>query len=130
MTECTDVFPNDFPGVPPPRDIDFCIELEPDTKQIAIPPYRMAPAEFKELKLQLKDITDKGFIQQSISLWGAPLLFLKKKDGTLSMCIDCRQLNKVTIENNCPLPRIYDLFNQLQGIVSSRRLIFVQGTIS
>ena len=74
----------------------------------------MAPAEFKELKLQLKDITDKGFIQQSISLWGAPLLFLKKKDGTLSMCIDYQELNKVTIKNKYPLPRIDDLFDQLQ----------------
>ena len=75
----------------------------------------MAPAELKELKLQLKDLTDKGFIQPSISPWGAPVLFVKKKDGTLRMCIDYRQLNKVTIKNKYPLPRIDDLFDQLQG---------------
>ena len=75
----------------------------------------MAPAELKELKLQLKDLTDKGFIQPSISPWGAPVLSVKKKDGTLRMCIDYRQLNKVTIKNKYPLSRIDDLFDQLQG---------------
>ena len=75
----------------------------------------MAPAELKELKLQLKDLTDKGFIQLSISPWGAPALFVKKKDRTLKMCIDYRHLNKVTIKNKYPLPRIDDLFDQLQG---------------
>jgi len=75
----------------------------------------MAPAELKELKAQLKDLLDKGFIQPSISPWGAPVLFVKKKDGSLRMCIDYRQLNKVTIKNKYPLPRIDDLFDQLQG---------------
>ncbi|XP_069152666.1 uncharacterized protein [Solanum lycopersicum] len=115
VNEFLDVFPEDLPGVPPLREIDFGIDLEPDTKPISIPPYRMAPAELKELKLQLKDLTDKGFIQPSISPWGAPVLFVKKKDGTLRMCIDYRQLNKVTIKNKYPLPRIDDLFDQLQG---------------
>ncbi|XP_069145837.1 uncharacterized protein [Solanum lycopersicum] len=115
VSEFLDVFPEDLPGVPPLREIDFGIDLEPDTKPISIPPYRMAPAELKELKLQLKDLTDKGFIQPSISPWGAPVLFVKKKDGTLRMCIDYRQLNKVTIKNKYPLPRIDDLFDQLQG---------------
>ena len=110
-----DVFTEDLLGIPPVREIDFGIDLEPDTKPISIPPYRMAPAELKELKLQLKDLTDKGFIQPSISPWGAPVLFVKKKDGTLRMCIDYRQLNKVTIKNKYPLPRIDDLFDQLQG---------------
>ena len=90
VNEFQDVFPNDLLGVPPPREIDFCINLEPDTKPISIPPYRIAPAELKELKLQLKDLTDKGFIQPSISPYGAPVLFVKKKDGTLRMCIDYR----------------------------------------
>ena len=75
----------------------------------------MALAELKELKLQLKDLTDMGFIQSSISPWGAPVLFVKKNDGTLRMCIDYRQLNKVTIKNKYPLPRIHDLFDHLQA---------------
>ena len=75
----------------------------------------MAPDELKELKLQLKDLTDKGFIRSSISPWGAPMLFVKKKDGTLRMCIDYRQLNNVTIINKYPLPTIVDFFDQLQG---------------
>ncbi|KAH0725795.1 hypothetical protein KY284_001660 [Solanum tuberosum] len=95
----------DLPGVPPGRGIDFGIDLIPDTQPISIPPYRMAPAELKELKEQLKDLLDKG----------APLLFVKKKYGSLRMCIDYRQLNKVTIKNKYPIPRIDDLFDQLQG---------------
>ena len=87
----------------------------PDTNPISITPYRMAPAELKELKLQLKDLIDKGFIQHSISPWGAPTLFIKKKDGSLRMCIDYRKIQKVTIKNNYPLPRIDNLFDQLQG---------------
>ena len=75
----------------------------------------MASAELKELKSKLKDLLDKGFIQPSISPWGAPVLFVKKKDGSFRMCIDYRQLNKVTIKNKYPLPRIDDLFDQLQG---------------
>ena len=75
----------------------------------------MAPAELKELKEQLKDLLDKGFIRPSKSPWGAPVLFVRKKDGSLRMCIDYRQLNKVTIKNRYPLPRIDDLFDQLVG---------------
>ncbi|WMV41161.1 hypothetical protein MTR67_034546 [Solanum verrucosum] len=110
-----EVFPDDLPDIPPEREIDFGIDLLPDTQPISIPPYRMAPAELKELKEQLKDLLNKGFIQLSISLWGALVLFVKKKDGSLRMCIDYRQLNKVTIKNNYPLPGIDDLFDQLQG---------------
>ena len=90
----------------------------------------MAPAELKELKLQLKDLTDKGFIQPSISPWGAPVLFVKKKDGTLRMCIDYRQLNKVTIKNKYPLPRIDDLFDQLQGSSFFSKIDLRSGIIS
>ena len=75
----------------------------------------MAPAELKELKAQLQELVDKGFVRPSVSPWGAPVLFVKKKDGSLRLCIDYRQLNKVTIRNKYPLPRIYDLFDQLQG---------------
>ncbi|KAH0709554.1 hypothetical protein KY284_010981 [Solanum tuberosum] len=115
VKEFPEVFPDDLPGVPPEREIDFSIDILPDTRPISIPPYRMAPAELKELKEQLKDLLDKGFIRPSVSPWGAPVLFVRKKDGSLRMCIDHRQLNKVTIKNKYPLPRIDDLFDQLQG---------------
>jgi len=115
VQEYKDVFPEDLPGLPPPREIEFSIELVPGTQPISIPPYRMAPAEMKELKSQLQELTDKGFIQPSTSPWGAPVLFVKKKDGSMRMCIDYRQLNKATIKNKYPLPRIDELFDQLQG---------------
>ncbi|KAH0679850.1 hypothetical protein KY284_020935 [Solanum tuberosum] len=115
VKEFPEVFPDDIPGVPPEREINFGIDVLLDTSLISIPPYRMAPAELKELKEQLKDLLDKGFIRPSVSSWGAPVLFVRKKDGSLRMCIDYRQLNKVTIKNKYPLPKIDDLFNQLQG---------------
>ena len=82
---------------------------------ISIPPYRMAPLELQELKKQLQALLDKGFIRPSVSPWGAPVLFVKKKDGTLRLCIDYRKLNQVIVKNKYPLPRIDDLFDQLQG---------------
>ncbi|KAH0710891.1 hypothetical protein KY284_012318 [Solanum tuberosum] len=115
VNEFLDVFPEDLPGVPPEKDIDLGIDLLPDTQPISIPPYRMAPAELKELKEQLNDLLEKGFIRPSHSPWGAPILFVKKKDGSLRMCIDYRQLNRVTVKNRYPLPRIDDLFDQLHG---------------
>ena len=115
VSEFPEVFPDDLSGVPPEREIDFGIDLLPDTQPISIPPYRMAPTEIKELKEQLKDLLDKGFIRPSISPWGASVLFVRKKDGSLRMCIDYRQLNKVTIKNKYPLLRIDDLFDQIQG---------------
>jgi len=116
VNEFPKVFPNDLPDIPPEREIDFGIDLLPDTQPISIPPYGMVPAELKELKEKLKDLLDKGFIQPSISPWGALVLFVQKKDGSLRMCIDYRQLNKVTINNKYPLLRIGDLFDQLQGV--------------
>ncbi|PRQ45991.1 putative nucleotidyltransferase, Ribonuclease H [Rosa chinensis] len=110
-----DVFPDELPGLPPEREIDFTIELLPGTAPIYQAPYRMAPAELKELKTQLQELLDKGFIRPSVSPWGAPVLFVKKKDGTLRLCIDYRKLNKVTVKNKYPLPRIDDLFDQLRG---------------
>ncbi|CAN0827436.1 Transposon Tf2-9 polyprotein [Linum grandiflorum] len=110
-----DVFPEDLPGIPPERELEFDIELVPGTAPISIPPYRMAPVELKELKEQLQELLDKGFIRPSISPWGAPVLFVKKKDGSMRMCIDYRRLNKATIKNRYPLPRIDDLFDKLQG---------------
>ncbi|MDV3190830.1 MAG: hypothetical protein Q8838_02920, partial [Candidatus Phytoplasma australasiaticum] len=84
--------------------MEFAIDLLPDTQPISIPPYRIAPEELKELKEQLKDLFEKVFFQPSTSPWGAPILFVRKKDGSLRMCIDYRQLNKVTIKNKYPLP--------------------------
>ncbi|KAL0544475.1 hypothetical protein IC582_019591 [Cucumis melo] len=110
-----DVFPEELPGLPPHREVEFAIELEPGTIPISRAPYRMAPAELKELKVQLQELLDKGFIRPSVSPWGAPVLFVKKKDGSMRLCIDYRELNKVTIKNRYPLPRIDDLFDQLQG---------------
>ncbi|KAA0041470.1 ty3-gypsy retrotransposon protein [Cucumis melo var. makuwa] len=97
-----------------PREIDFAIELEPDTAPISRAPYKMAPAWLKELKVQLHELLDKGFIRPSVSHWGAPMLFVKKKDGLMCLCIDYRELNKVTVKNRYPLSRIDDLFDQLQ----------------
>ncbi|KAL0556241.1 hypothetical protein IC582_004752 [Cucumis melo] len=110
-----DVFPEELSGLPPHREVEFAIELEPGTVPISRAPYRMAPAELKELKVQLQELLDKGFIRPSVSPWGAPVLFVKKKDGSMRLCIDYRELNKVTVKNRYPLPRIDDLFDQLQG---------------
>ncbi|KAM2369066.1 hypothetical protein ACFXTH_046546 [Malus domestica] len=110
-----DVFPDDLPELPPDRDVEFTIDLLPGIDHIPLTPYRMASAELKELKVQLQELMDKGFIQPSTSPWGAPVLFVRKKDGTLRLCIDYRQLNRVTIKNRYPLPRIDDLFNQFRG---------------
>ncbi|KAJ4801596.1 polyprotein [Rhynchospora pubera] len=115
VREFSNVFPEDLPGLPPEREIEFCIELQPGTTPLAKAPYRMAPAELRELKTQLEELLEKGFIRPSTSPWGAPVLFVRKKDGTLRLCIDYMDLNKVTVPNRYPLPRIDDLFDQLQG---------------
>jgi hypothetical protein len=110
-----DVFPDELPGMPPDRDIEFAIELQPGTAPISKRPYRMPPAELAELKKQLQELLDKGFIHPSTSPWGCPALFVKKKDESLRMCVDYRPLNAVTIKNKYPLPRIDVLFDQLVG---------------
>ncbi|TYK14194.1 ty3-gypsy retrotransposon protein [Cucumis melo var. makuwa] len=110
-----DVFPEELSGLPPHREIEFAIELESGTVPISRASYRMALAELKELKVQLQELLDKGFIRPSVSPWGAPVLFVKKKDGSMRLCIDYRELNKVTVKNRYPLPRIDVLFDQLQG---------------
>ncbi|GJX80575.1 retrotransposon protein, putative, ty3-gypsy subclass [Tanacetum coccineum] len=104
-----------FSGLPPTRQVEFQIDLVPGAAPVARAPYRLAPSEMKELSEQLKELTDKGFIRPSSSPWGAPLLFVKKKDRSFWMCIDYRELNKLTVKNRYPLPRIDDLFDQLQG---------------
>ncbi|GJZ30333.1 putative reverse transcriptase domain-containing protein [Tanacetum coccineum] len=110
-----DVFPEDLPGLPPTRQVEFRIDLVPGVAPVARAPYRLAPSEMKELSEQLQELSDKGFIRPSSSPWGAPVLFVKKKDGSFQMCIDYRELNKLTVKNRYPLPRIDDLFDQLQG---------------
>ena len=115
LREYRDVFPEEVLGLPPRRDIDFSIELAPGAVPVSRTPYRMSTPDLVELKLQLKEMMDKGYIRPNVSPWGAPVLFLKRKDGTLRLCIGYRQLNKVTIKNNYPLPRIDDLFDQLGG---------------
>ncbi|GJU82389.1 putative reverse transcriptase domain-containing protein [Tanacetum coccineum] len=98
------------------RQVEFQIDLIPGAAPVARAPYRLAPSEMKELSDQLKELSDKGFIRPSSSPWGGPVLFVKKKDGSFRMCIDYRELNKLTIKNRYPLPRIDDLFDQLQEL--------------
>ncbi|GJY19378.1 hypothetical protein Tco_0390869, partial [Tanacetum coccineum] len=110
-----EVFPEDLPGLPPTRQVEFQIDLVPGAAPVARAPYRLAPSEMKELSEQLKELSDKGFIRPSSSPWGATILFVKKKDESFRMYIDYRELNKLTVKNRYPLPRIDDLFDQLQG---------------
>ncbi|GKE13846.1 putative reverse transcriptase domain-containing protein [Tanacetum coccineum] len=107
--------PSDLPGLPPTRQVEFQIDLIPGAAPVTRAPYRLAPSEMKELSDQLKELSDKGFIRSSSSLWGAPVLFVKKKDGSFQMCIDYRELNKLAVNNLYPLLWIDDLFDQLQG---------------
>ena len=118
-----DVFPEELPGIPLEGEVDLAIEIVPGTVPMSRAPYRMSPKELKELKSQLQELLDKGFIRPSVSPWGAPVLFVKKKDGTLRMCIDYRKINKVTVKNRYPLPRIEDLFDQIFIKVSPWRKI-------
>jgi hypothetical protein len=115
VCEYPDVFPDELPGMPPDRDVEFVIELQSGTAPISKRPYRMPPKELAELKTQLQELLDKGYIRPSSFPWGCPALFVKKKDGSLRMCVDYRPLNVVTINNKYPLPRIDDLFDELAG---------------
>ena len=110
-----DVFPEELPGMPPDRDIEFLIELLPGTGPILKRPYRMPAKDLVEIKNQIKELLDKGYIRPSSSPWGSPVLLVEKKDGSLRMVVDYRGLNEVTIKNKCPLPMINDLFDRLQG---------------
>ena len=115
VCEYADVFPDDLPGMPPDRDIEFVIELQSGTAPISKRAYRMPPKELAELKVQLQELLDKGFIRPSASPWGCPALFVKKKDDSLRLCVIYRPLNAVTIKNKYPLTRIDVLFDQLVG---------------
>jgi hypothetical protein len=115
VCEYPDVFPDEFPGMSPDRDVEFVIELQPGTAPISKRPYRMPPKELAELKTQLQELLDKGYIRPSSSPWGCPTLFVKNKDGRLRLSVDYRLLNAVTIKNKYLLPRIDVLFDQLAG---------------
>ncbi|GJT44598.1 putative reverse transcriptase domain-containing protein [Tanacetum coccineum] len=115
VRESPKVFPEDLPGLPPVCQLEFQIDLIPGATPVARAPYRLAPSEMQELSNQLQELSDRGFIRPSTSPWGAPVLFVKKKDGSCRMCIDYRELNKLTVKNRYPLPRIDDLFDQLKG---------------
>ncbi|EXB28511.1 hypothetical protein L484_006133 [Morus notabilis] len=115
VDEFTDVFFDELPGLPPNQEIEFCIDLVPGMGPISIPSYRMAPTEMKELRKQLEELAEKGYIRNNTSPWGAPVLYVKKYDGSLWLCIDYPQLNRVTVKNKYSLPRIDELFDQLGG---------------
>jgi hypothetical protein len=115
LSEFPDVFPDDLPGMPPDRDIEFSIDLLRGTAPIAKWPYRMAPVEHEEVKKTIDELLAKGYIRRNFSPWAFPVLLVEKKDGAKRMCVDYRDLNAVTIKNKHPLPRIEDLFDQLQG---------------
>jgi hypothetical protein len=115
VREYPDVFPAELPGMPLDRDIEFLIELLPGMPPISKRPYRMPINELVEHKKQIAELQAKGYIRPSSSPWGAPVLFVEKKDGTQQMCVDYRSLNEVTIKNKYPLLRIEDLFDQMKG---------------
>ncbi|CAA0826246.1 Uncharacterized mitochondrial protein AtMg00860, partial [Striga hermonthica] len=116
VREFVDVFSDQLPGRPPNRQVEFTIDLVPGVAPVSKAPYRMAPKELQELKTQIQELLKLGFIRPSISPWGAPVLFVKKKDGSMRMCSDYRDFNRLTIKNKYPLPRIDDLFDQLRGV--------------
>jgi hypothetical protein len=115
VNDFSDVFLEELPDMPPDRDIEFVIELKPGTAPIYKTPYRMATLELVELKEHIKELLEKGFIYPSSSPWGAPVIFVPKKDGTRRMFVDYCALNEVSVKNKYPLPRIDDLLDQLCG---------------
>nr|KYP37927.1 Transposon Ty3-I Gag-Pol polyprotein [Cajanus cajan] len=115
MCDFSDVFYDDMSSLPPTREVDFSIDLVPGTRPISIAPYRMSPVELVELKKHIEDLLEKGFVRPSVSPWGAPVLLVKKNDGSRRLCVYYRQLNKVNIKNKYPFPRIDDLMDQLVG---------------
>ena len=129
VCEYPNVFPEELPGMPPDWDVEFVIDLLLDTRPIAKRPYCMLVDELEELKKQLKELSDKGYIRPSASPWGSPILFVKKKDGSMRIYIDYQNLNVVTVKNKYPLPRIDDLLDQLRNAKFFPRLISDLGTI-
>nr|GFB40818.1 putative reverse transcriptase domain, aspartic peptidase domain protein [Tanacetum cinerariifolium] len=127
VSEFPDVFPDELPGIPLVREVEFNIELIPGSEPISKAPYRMAPIELKELKDQLQELLERCFIHPSVSPWGAPVLSVKKKDGSMRLCIDYCELNKITIRNRYPLLRIDDLFDQFQGVMHFSKIYLGSG---
>jgi hypothetical protein len=117
LLEFQDVFLNELPGLPPKRELDFTIEIKPSAEPISKTPYRMTAPELCELQMQLKVLLDLGLIRPSVSPWGAPVIFVKKKDGSLRPCIGYKDLNHATVKNRYPMPQIDDLFDQMKGAV-------------
>jgi hypothetical protein len=115
VREFTDVFSEELPGMSPERELEFTIDLKPGTESMARTPYWMSTSELQELRMQPKELLDLGLIRTSVSLWGAPVIFIRKKDGLCRLCIDYHQLNKAMIKNQYPLSRIDDLFDQMKG---------------
>jgi hypothetical protein len=115
LDEFKDVFPDEMTELPPAREVDHAIDLVADAAPIAKAPYRHSLAQNVELENQLNDLLQKGYIRPSKSPWGAPVLFVKKKDGSLRLCVDYRGLNKLTVKNKFPLPRVDDIFDHLHG---------------
>jgi hypothetical protein len=121
VSEFPDVFPKELPGMPPERKVEFAIDLISSTAPISKRAYRVSEPELVELKKQIDELLEKGYIRPCTSPWATPMLFVEKKDGTKRMCIDHRALNEVTIKDKYPLPRIEGLFDQLRGAVCSQR---------
>jgi hypothetical protein len=115
LSEFQDVFPDELPGLSPERELDFTIELKPGAEPISKTLYRMMTPELCELQMKLKELLDLGLVRPSVSPWGAPVIFVKKKDGSLRLCIDYRDLNRATVKNRYLMLRIYDLFDQMKG---------------
>jgi hypothetical protein len=115
VREFVDIFLKELPRMPPERELEFTIDLKPETERIARMPYRMSTLELQELRMKLKELPNLGLILPSVSLWGAYFIFIRKKDGSWRVCIDYRQLNKATNKNQYPFPRIDDLFDQMKG---------------
>jgi hypothetical protein len=122
LSEFQDVFPNELLGLPLERELDFTIELKLGAEPISKTPYRMTMPKLCELQMQLKELLDLGLIRPSVSPWGAPVIFVKKKDGSLRLCIDYRDLNHATVKNRYPMSRIDDLFDQIKGAVVFSKL--------
>ena len=126
VSEFPDVFPDDLPGMPPERDIEFSIDLLPGTAPIAKRPYRMEPIEHEEVKKTIDELLTKGYIHRSFSPWAFPLLLVDKKDGSKRMCVDYRELNAVTIKNKHPRPVLRITLICFKVLAYSRRLICVR----
>jgi hypothetical protein len=127
VNEFPDVFPEELPGMPLDRDIEFGIELKPGTSPIYKTPYMMATPELAKLKEHIKELLEKGFIRHTSSPWGVPVIFVPKKDGTQRLCMGYRALNEVTIKNKYPLPRIDDMFDQLRGACMFSKIYLQSG---